>query len=330
MPIHRSRPVSRPRGGVLALALALLPVASLSCGRAASPPAADTSFEAHWEDGKAELDGYRYAVTRYGERRSGRCVMVFVTEPFSESLRVKVDDPSRHPGDVFEALKLNLVRSFQTGIYDYETMVSVFARSADFSPAKIAFSSTEWCGSVYEQEIFRPGRVLSTVDSYFEGESGADTLATPEGGVAEDDLYILLRGLRGDYLKPGERRSVPFLPSPFHARLTHQPIVWTTAEIERGTGAITLLVPAGSFRTSLYTVRVADGREGRIWIERAAPHRIVKWAWSPPPRPATRMAGDAADQGELAGSARLAYWTLHGPGDERYLRELGLTTRAPR
>jgi 4-aminobutyrate aminotransferase-like enzyme len=46
-------------------------------------------FESHWQDGKAELDGYRYTVTRYGHARAGTAVMVYVTEPFSEAKRVK-------------------------------------------------------------------------------------------------------------------------------------------------------------------------------------------------------------------------------------------------
>src|SRR6185295_3327862 len=40
------------------------------------------AFESHWQDGKAELDGYRYTVTRYGHARAGTAVMVYVTEPF--------------------------------------------------------------------------------------------------------------------------------------------------------------------------------------------------------------------------------------------------------
>ncbi|HEX7078263.1 MAG TPA: hypothetical protein VF363_07575 [Candidatus Eisenbacteria bacterium] len=321
---HPPCPSRLPRGAALLLGAALA-LSQTACSETPPPRGPEPSFESQWQDGKAELDGYRYEVTRYGERRSGRCVMIFVTEPFSESLRVKVDDPSKHPGDVFEALKLNFVRQFQTGIYDYNTMVSVFTRSADFSPAKITLSSAEWCGSVYGELIFRPGAIASSLRSYFEGESGVDTLAWAEGGVAEDDLYILLRGLRGPYLAPGARKSVPFLPSPFVARLTHRPIAWTTAEIGRADRDERVLVPAGSFRADRYTIRVAGGREGRVWVERDAPHRIIRWAWSPPPDPPTRMGADACDAGELAGSARLPYWRLHDPGQERYLRQLGLS-----
>ena len=46
-------------------------------------------------------------------------------------------------------LKLNSVRDFQTGIYHYNVMTSVFARVAAGWPiAKVSFSSQEWCGHV--------------------------------------------------------------------------------------------------------------------------------------------------------------------------------------
>src|SRR5436853_3101510 len=97
-------------------------------------PGVEPAFGAYWHDGKAEIDGYRYSVTRYGQARRGEAVAVYVTEPFSRSKNVKVDDPSRSPGDTFDVLKLNLVRDFQTGIYDYNTMTSLFVRSADLEP----------------------------------------------------------------------------------------------------------------------------------------------------------------------------------------------------
>jgi hypothetical protein len=304
--------------------------------QAAPPPAPAKAaaparlFESHWQDGRAELDGYRYTIIRYGHPRAGQAVMVFVTEPFSEREHVKVDDPARSPADVFEALKLNLVRDFQTGIYDYNTMVSVFTRSRDFSPVKLVLSAMEWCGSVYEEMIFEPRRVTDTLHSYFQGESRAGTLEPKPGGVIEDELFILLRSLRGvDYLAPGARRTLPFLASPFYRRLGHRPGGWSTAEIARLPRAERTQVPAGSFECDVYTVRPADGRQGRFWIERAYPHRVIRWAWTPPGRAQGSMGRDGCDSGELAGSRRLPYWQLHGPGDESYLRELGLVPGAP-
>ena len=108
-----------------ALSLAALVLVSF----AASATAAEVEFGSYWHDGRAELDGYSLRISRYGQPRSGIGVMIYVTEPFSESKRVKVDDPSKNPADTFDALKLNIVRDFQTGIYDYNTMVGVVKRS---------------------------------------------------------------------------------------------------------------------------------------------------------------------------------------------------------
>lgn len=288
-------------------------------------------FESHWQDGKAELDGYRYTITRYGHERTGTAVMVFVTEPFSESKRVKVDHPVAGSPDEVEALKLNFIRDFQTGIYDYNTMVSLFTRSRDFSPMKISFASSEWCGNVYEEMLFERYHVADRYQSYFEGESDARRLTLMKPGITEEELFILLRGLRGDWIPPGQKRKVSFLPAAFYRRLTHRPLVWTQATVERAKGAEAVTVPAGRFEVTRYVVRVADGREGTFWVESAYPHRIVRWTWLPAAGMSQRggwSPAEGLDQGELAGSQRLPYWQLHDPGDEKYLAQLGLKAPA--
>jgi hypothetical protein len=290
-----------------------------------SARAAEPTFDALWHDGKAELDGYRLTVQRYGQPRAGRAVLIYVTEPFSRTRHVKVEDPQRRPDDTLEAFKLNLVRQFQTGIYDYNTMLSVFARSADFQPQKVAFSSTEWCGQVYEQLDLDGGRMSSRIASYFEDESGTSELAAPPGGVLEDELLILLRGLRGPYMRPGERRHAPLLPSAFWRRLAHRPLAWTTAELERAARRETVGVPAGRFEVDRYSVSIADGRSVHIDVEAASPHRVVRWETRAPTTHPPLLGG--TDAGELTGTARLPYWTLHDPGDERMLERLGLTPR---
>jgi hypothetical protein len=269
-------------------------------------------FDSHWHDGKAELDGYQLTVSRYGQERAGTADMVFVTEPFSTSKHVKVDNPRANPADTFDALKLNLVRDFQTGIYDYNTMVSVFVRSDTFAPVKVSFSSAEWCGHVYGELIFGDKDVRGSYASYFEGESGPVALGRPAGGIAEDELFIRLRGLRKDFLAPGDVRTVAFLPGSFYSRLAHQKQEWIQATIKRGNQSETITVPAGNFATIVYDVHISDGRSGTFWIEEAYPHRIVKWSLLP----------DVS--GELTGSQRLSYWKLNGEGNESYLKDLGL------
>ena len=280
----------------------------VACGA----PAAADEFGDHWHDGKAELDGYRLTVSRYGEERDGTAVMIFVTEPFSESKRVKVDDPYGNPDDTFNVLKLNLVRDFQTGIYDYNTMTSVFARTSDFTPAKISFSSAEWCGHVYEELVFRPSGISGRYYSYFEDESSDIAIDAVTGGIAEDNLFIVLRGLRDDYLEPGGARTVRLLPSSFYRRLAHREQRWVSADIRRDKDTAKVEVPAGEFETMVYRVDIEGGRQGVFHIESAYPHRIVRW----------QLAPDV--EGVLTGSKRLVYWQLNKNGGEKYLKEIGL------
>jgi hypothetical protein len=278
----------------------------------AFPAFAEDAFESHWRDGKAEIDGYRLVVSRYGQDRDGTAVMIFVTEPFSESKRVKEERPPANPRDTVDVLKLNLVRDFQTGIYDYNTMVSLFVRASNFEPLKISFSSAEWCGHVYAEMIFRGKQIRGMVASYFEDESGPISLPRAKGGVTEDELFVALRGLRGDFLPPGEQRKVWYLPGVFYSRLSHQPLAWTEAVVKREAALQRVTVPAGTFEAVLYDIRIGDGRVGAFHIEAAYPHRIVKWSLPP----------DVS--GELTGSTRLPYWKLNREGEESYLKEIGL------
>jgi hypothetical protein len=197
----------------------------------------------------------------------------------------------------------------------------VFARTDDLTPLKITFSSAEWCGHVYEELRRRGDAIERDTWSYFEGETSSERLSWRDDAVAEENLYIRLRGLRGAYLEPGERRTVPFLTGSFSGRLAHRHPAWTRATIERRDAAERLEVPAGAFETSRYQVTIEGGRTGRFWIESAYPHRIVRWAWR-------SGVGDAApleETGELTGSRRLRYWQRNAPGDQRWLEELGLT-----
>lgn len=274
--------------------------------------AAADEFSETWYDGRAELSGYDLKIMRYGEERTGCAVLVYVTEPFSASERVKADTQEL---DTINVLKLNLVRDFQTGLYDYNTMVSVFTDDTSLDLKKISFSSAEWCGHVYEEQIVNPDLINRTVHSYFQGESGTKHIANRKGGLLEDELFVLLRSLRGEFLPPGESLVMPFLTGPFFSRVTHKEPEWTTATITRRADSESLTVPAGKFRVHVYDVALEGDREGTFWIEDAYPHRIIGWKLFPDV--------DA----RLTGSTRLPYWELHDNGHERYLKELGLEKR---
>ena len=276
------------------------------------------AFWTHWGDGKAELDGYALVEPRYGEPRNGTAVMIFVTEDFSDSLRVKAD-PGKHPkSDVYPVLKLNFVRDFQTGIYDYNTMTSTFVRTEPqggvaWPLVKTSFSSQEWCGNVYMQWIPRDGRLHGTVHSYFDGEADATPeLPLPAGGVVEDALPILVRGLRGDWLPPGGSRTVPYLRSQLRTRLQHVPAAWGEATVTRAPASAPVKTALGTLRAFTYTVAERGGDTTTFTVEEAAPHRLLAWSSS------------SGESGRILGSARLAYWKMHDKAGVKALELLGL------
>ncbi|MCA9772258.1 MAG: hypothetical protein KC466_07595, partial [Myxococcales bacterium] len=229
----------------------------------------------------------------------------------------------KDPGDVIDVLKLNLVRDFQTGIYDYNTMVSLFVESSDFSLVKQTFTSAEWCGHVYEDLVFGPKATGARVFSYFEDESFDGKITLPKGGVTEEQFLVLVRGLRGPYLQPGEKREVPFLPGTLRRRLAHRPLAWNTARIQRLENPETVTVIAGTFPSDVYVVHTATGRKGVFHVERAEPHRVVRWSWDQAKEGASAPF-ETAERAELAGTTRLPYWKLHREGHERYLADMGL------
>jgi len=317
----------RPRTvlvAALAAAAFWLP-AQLGCQPAAAPAtplAFGSAFWKHWGDGRAELAGYDLTFPRYGALRKGVAVAIFVTETFSNDLRVK-SDPGKHPkADEYPVIKLNLVRDFPTGLYDYNLMTSVFValdqvngRPAG-SPTKVSFSSQEWCGNVYSQLLFDRDEARHMLHSYFDGEADAEnTLRVPRTAVSEDALLLWARGLAAPALVPGETRDVQMVRSLVVSRLHHQPVAVESATLSRAAAPGRVTVPAGAFDTETYTAALGGGRTWTIDVERAAPHRIVRWTTSD------------GERGELLAADRLAYWKMNGPGFETELERLGLKSR---
>lgn len=293
---------------------------------------ARAEFNAHWDDWKAELDGYRLVQPRYGQPRDGWAVMVWVTEPFSASRHVKLDRPDAGETDRVDVMKLNLLRRFQTGIYDYSLMLSVFSplvfdekaiSAIAHRPLKVTFSCQDWCGQTFHQLDSRGSALKSDWRSYFEAEGdGRDTLTLTEDTVLEDELWFRLRGVTHT-LAPGTYRFVPSLVS---ARLAHSPLSVGTLEVRRGDDVESVTVPAGTFDTVRYDLIFVPG-DGRpefartIWIEKSYPHRIIAWSGDVL---GPRGNEPSQERGELTGSIRDTYWQHNRPEDGALRRALHL------
>jgi len=272
-----------------------------------------------WGDGQAELNGYRLTQPRYGQLRPGRAVLIFVTETFSQRERVKSDPGRNPPGDEFPVMKLNVMKEFQTGIYDYNVMTSAFAQLSSRGGqsagdlTKLTFSSQEWCGHVFQELLFDSKRIRDVRHSYFGGEGTESIeLLWKAGGISADALPLRIRGFTAPLLQPGERRMVPFLPSLTHTRLLHRPLEWTTATLRRSQTSARIAVPAGEIEADQWDVEVKNGISTTYFVESASPHRILAWESSD------------GEKGELLKSTRLKYWELNKPGDEKWLEAIGL------
>jgi hypothetical protein len=288
-------------------------------------PAFDNAFWKQWGDGRGELAGYDLTFPRYGAERNGVAVTIFVTETFSNSLRVK-SDPGKHPAsDEFPVLKLNLVQDFPTGMYDYNLMTSAFIalKPVNGRPAgsatKVSFSSQEWCGNLFGQILFDSGMARLTWHSYFDGEAdSARTLKVPPDALAADAILLWARGFAAPVLRSGERRDVPLTGSLKSSRLRHRPLDVGRATLSRESGTTRVTVPAGVFETEKRLVEIAGGPVWTIHVETAEPHRIIQWETSD------------GEKASLLGSERLAYWKLNAAGQEEALSRIGLKPRAPR
>ena len=295
-------------------------------GKAAKAPQRyDASFWEVWGDGFAEVSTYELVMPRYGEPRDGESIMIFVSETFSDSQRVKAD-PGRHPkADEFPVMKLNWQKNFQTGIYDYSEMLSSFLGIGAIGGrppgtlTKLTFSRQEWCGQMFVQALFDPSRIRVSGSSYFDGDADlSQTLALQPEGISEDGLAFWARGMAAPFLKPGESRDVPFLTSLRSARDAHQPLAWSRINLTRNATLQKLETPAGEFEVETFSAQLANGKGFVFFVEKDSPYRIIRWQFT---------SGEAA---ELIASERVKYWELNRPGGEVALRSLGLEPRAPR
>ncbi len=293
------------------------------------PPQFSESFWSYWSDGQAEMAGYDLTIPRYRDLRHGTAVTIFVTERFSNAVRVKADPGKHADSDQFPVMKLNLVKDFPTGIYDYNVMLSSFValQAVNARPAgwltKASFSSQEWCGHVYSQLLFDPRRIRHTLHSYFDGEQDQqNTLAYPENGISEDALWFWARGLAAPSLGPGESVQVPLLMSLQEARFAHRPVAWRPGELSRSSETEQISVPAGEFTIEKWVAEVDAGDRGRrsrtFYVEAAEPRRIIRWESSD---------GESAQM--LAGD-RLEYWRMNGSEYATAVEKLGLSARPSR
>ena len=310
---------------LISIALAANACAKTPLPPSPSPPSYNTEFWEHWSDGHAEIAAYDLTYDRYGQPRKGTAVAIFVTETFSDSLRVKAD-PGRHPeADEFPVIKLNLVQDFPTGIYDYNMMTSAFVALAPRHgrpagvPTKISFSAQEWCGHAYHQVLFNQADIRHQLHSYFDGEADREGSIRDEGtAVSEDALLLWARGLAAPVVGPGESVGTRVLTSLATARLKHTSLQLHDARLSRSRDQETITLPSGVHTSYVMTAAIDGGPTWTFQVDANPPHRILKW---------TNTLGQSA---QLIAADRFRYWQMNAVRYEQALVKLGLKPRPPR
>ena len=268
-------------------------------------------FSKYWYEGKAELTSYHLEQARYGEIHQGEAVLVFVTEDFSKSKQVKLDDPNKNPKDKVPILKLNLTKKFNTGIYPYSIMQSVFTPvdlKKNPNSLKLTASSQEWCGHTFTQINLNKNQYDLQLFSYFESEG--DYQKKIPKVLLEDEIWTMIR-IAPERLPKGEIDIIPGLIS---ARLSHQAIA--------SNKAIASMEEKGN--ENIFTLKYPKiNRSLSIRFNKVFPHEIISWE-------ERGYSGFGASRkilttkATLNKSIKLDYWNKHDVADLHYRKELGL------
>lgn len=269
-----------------------------------------SQFGSYWYQGEAELNHYTLEQVRYGQIHEGHAVLIFVTEDFSRSKHVKLDQPASAGEDKINVLKLNFTKKFTTGIYPYSMMLSVFTPAATnmaMSTLKSTATSQEWCGHTFTQLDLENNRYQGHLYSYFEAE-GSETDIDLEDVWLEDEIWNLIR-LNPDLLPTG---TIQIIPGMLSQRLMHSKfeVQSATAQILRQNEQIN------------YTIRYSNlQRELKINFKNKFPYQITGWE---------ETSGSATDHqsSQLITRARLKenmmldYWNKNQKADSIYRKEL--------
>jgi hypothetical protein len=225
-------------------------------------------FKAYWYDGKAEITSYKLEQARYGELHEGYAVLVFVTEDFSKSKQVKLDNPQNANGDDVKVLKLNRIKKFDTGIYRYSLMDSVFTPIyiGEYpNTLKVTSSSQEWCGNTFTQLNLDDNGYEVRSFSYF--ESQGDTKFNLQQEILEDELWVRIR-LAPESLPVGR---IKIIPATMASRLTHKELKVEIAEAS-------LVENSKDSNLMDYKLVYDDsGRAMEITFGKKFPYEILSW-----------------------------------------------------
>ncbi|MCB1169235.1 MAG: hypothetical protein KDK25_02820 [Leptospiraceae bacterium] len=205
--------------------------------------------------GKAEVARYTGEVVRYGHRRSAELMLITVLEPFRQDQLVKSESETG-----YYMIKQNQVLSYQTGVYPYRQMNSIFWEADTGRFRKAVMTSQEWCGQTYKELRKQSNTLQYFYSSYWEEESrGYTTRQVPaSGALLYDELPF---HVRADTIKEQEIEIFPMLMSS-QVRRPDWDIGLPPREPEYRPATLAIQVGTLQWKGQLRNVRIVEVTQG--------------------------------------------------------------------
>ncbi|MEO6691833.1 MAG: hypothetical protein ABIO44_05780, partial [Saprospiraceae bacterium] len=263
----------------------------------------------YWYQEMGEVNSYELEQARYGQLHKGEAVLVFVTEDFNGTKQVKLDNLEQAGSNRQPMFKMNMLKHFNTGIYTYSLMMSVFSpigSEVPRHPLKITTSVQDWCGHVFTQLNQRDNKFFIQNYSYFESEGDVSKSFTI--GWTEDELWSQIR-INPRYLPIGKQK---LLTGFFYNRLKHRPQDYFDVELK--------LISVNDTIQSYQIDYTTEKRNLAINFKKSYPYQIVSW---------TESYKDGENimttKATLKKSILIDYWNKHNVEDLHYRKELDLS-----
>ncbi len=264
-------------------------------------PAIDQkAFSEYWMQGKAEISSYSVRQLYEGNLHSGNVNLMYMTEDFSKSKHSMLVKPSQHNEDAVRVMKLNMTKTFITGISDHSVMTSIFVplEYRNYAHAlKLTATCLDWSGQSFLQANYKGNRYEVV---QFSNEGQGDKSYSWMSSTLEDEIWTRIR-IAPHTLPIGEIKFVPSVQS-----------VLLSGGERKVYDAITSL--KNSTSEFIYTIEYKElDRKMEIRFEKKFPHKILAWNES-------RM-NDLVSTGTLSTSELNDYWNYNQPKDSTMRRD---------
>ncbi len=268
-------------------------------------------FGSYWYQGTGEITRYKLEQARYGQTHPGDAVLIFVTEDFLPDKQVKYEGgPTKNKESV---MHMNFNKKFNTGLYPYSMMTSVFHPISQTKKHayKATSSSQEWCGHTYMQLNHRKGKYDIKSHSYFMNE--ADQKFNFNAVLLEDEVWTKIR-INPFALPLGE---IEIIPAFQYIRLRHKPLRIEKATVKMSSEKDDSL---SKQMLNVYTIEYKTiDRKLEIKFESTFPYHIVAWQEKIKERGQWQTTKVTKTH-----SLQIDYWNKHNVEHQELRKKLGL------